>query len=383
MAGDMTSRERVLAAYAGQEPDRVPIVFRTVRPLEGRWRNRVERAEVLLGMGVDDVLPVGLPTVHGPHVTASVWKEAAEPYPVLHKRWETPAGTLHASVQLTDDWQPKDVPLYADQSWSRGVEFLVKGPEDLDALDAILADPRQGDLAAWRERVRETRAAADRLGVVLQGNMWPAPLYAKGFIGPMRAILAVREEPELLDEVLRRVHRWTRQGLELLLDAGVDVVYRSGCYETVDFFAPEDVRRFFMPILKADVELCHQAGVPLHSFAQTGVAPFIEDYVEMGVDVLSALDTRGANPLDLADVKRRVDGRCCLMGGVDNRTPFTDGSPEQMERTVLDVLRILAPGGGYILSTSGTLFPETVEANVMAFIEAGLKWGRYPLELAD
>jgi len=52
-----------------------------------------------------------------------------------------------------------------------------------------------------------------------------------------------------------------------------------------------------------------------------------------------------------------------------------------MGETVLEMLRILAPGGGYILSTCGMLFPEASEENILAFIEAGRKYGQYPLSL--
>ena len=310
-------------------------------------------------------------------MTAHVRREQTDTGPVLHKEWRTPVGTLRASARLTDDWQPEDLPLYSDHLWGRGLEFLVKGPSDLAALDLVLGDPRAGDVAAWRERHRKLRCGADRLGVVLQGAITGASIYAMGLLGPKRAIMAVRDEPELFRQLLQRTQRWTAQSVELLLEAGVDVLYRSGCYETVDLFSPSDVREFFMPLLKEDVALCHQAGVPLHNFAQTGVGPFIGDYPEIGVDILSSLDTRGVNPLDLAEVKRQTAGRCCLMGGVDNRDPFITRPASDMESSVLEVLRVLAPGGGYILSTCGTIFPEGKEENVLAFIEAGLFLHRF------
>jgi len=378
---ELTSRERLEIAYDCGEPDRVPIVLRPLLPMEHHWGNAIERAEYLLGLGADDVLTVPPPFRPHPDVTSRVWREDGEPYPILHKEWRTPAGDLHASVYLTPDWQVKDIALYSDHAWSRGIDYLVKSEADLDALDYILHDPRDGDLSAFREKFQHLRNEADRLGVVLQGNVRAAPLYAMGFMGGKRCITAVRDEPDLFAELLRRVHRWSKQSMSLLLEMGVDVIFRSGCYETVDFFAPRDVREFFMPILKEDVELCHQAGVKFHFFAQTGIAPFLEEYADIGVDILSSLDTGGVNGVDLADVKRRIGDRVCLMGGVDNREPFLNQSPSEMERTVLEVLRVMAPGGGYILSTTGMIFPEGKEENILAFIRAGRKYGRYPLNL--
>ena len=85
--------------------------------------------------------------------------------------------------------------------------------------------------------------------------------------------------------------------------------------------------------------------------------------------------------MDLSECRSRIGESVCLMGGVDNRTPFTDGTREGMERHVIDVLRVLAPGGGYILSPAGMVFPEGRPENIQAFIDAGRRWGRYPLSL--
>lgn len=374
----MNSRERLLTAYRCDTPDRVPIVFRAILPFEHRWRNQVERAETLLGLGADDLLTLSPPTAH-PEITTRSWCEECEPYPLLHKVYETPAGALHTAVQLTPDWQVDDLPLYSDHAWSRGVEPLVKTMDDLAALRYVLGRPRAEQLEEWRRQAAQLRSEADRLGVVLQGAMHPAPLYAMGFLGGGRCLLLVRDDPDLFAAVVRVVAEWSTFGLELLLAAGVDVVYRSSCYETVDFFAPSDVRDLFMPVLAEDIGRCHAAGIPLHSFAQTGVMPFLEDYAVVGLDILSSLDPAGANPMDLRAVKASLGGRCCLMGGVNNREPFLREPPERMEQTVRDTLAVLAPGGGYILSPAGMIFPEGSEENILAFIAAGRRLGRYPL----
>jgi len=381
MSGELSSAERVRLAFARETPDRVPILYRGTDPWAGRWRDQVERARFMLDLGADARLNLGVPAPMHPEVSSRVWREEAEPYPILHKAWRTPAGELHASVQITEDWQVRDVPLYSDHAWSRGVEYMVKSEADLEALRYVLHDPREADLSGHREHAAAVRRQADELGVIVQGNMIPAPLYAMGFIGGEPMMMAVRDDPELVRATLQVAHEWATASLELLLEAPIDCVYRSNCYETVDLFAPRDVRELFMPLLEADARLCHEAGVPLHGFAQTGIMPFLEDWADAGVDIISSLDPLGPNAMDLAETKRRVGDRCCLMGGVDNRGPFIEGTAEEMEETVIETLRIMAPGGGYILSPAGMIFPQGKEENLLAFIEAGRRWGRYPLDL--
>ncbi len=60
-------------------------------------------------------------------------------------------------------------------------------------------------------------------------------------------------------------------------------------------------------------------------------------------------------------------------------------TPDEMEELVKRQIRDAAPGGGMILApTAGPYAAQLTERqqeNTLRFIEAGLKWGRYPLEI--
>lgn len=370
MGSEMTSRERVNNAIEFKEVDRVPILFRSIECMS------LDRPRELLDLGADDIIRIGPPPVPGPEVRVRSWREEAEPYPILHTEWSTPAGALHASARMTEDWQPAELPLYSDHQWSRGLDFPVKSEADLAALDYILADPFDCDTTQHREACEATVARARELGVAVWANVSASTLFAMGLMGGHRAMYAPLDEPEFFEELIERVGRRTRRQIEWLLALEVDIFYRSGCYETVDLYSPDHVRHFFMPQLEADLELIHGAGAKLHNFAQTGVMPFLDDYAAMGLDLLSSLDVKGTNPMDLAETKSRIGDRVALMGGVDNRRLFEQASAEEMDGAVRDTLEIMAPGGGYILSTCGMIFPHAKPENVIAFIEAGRRYGR-------
>ncbi len=381
MTPKMSCKERLLATINFQPTDRVPIVLRSVVPLQHNWTDAVSRAEYLLGLGIDDVISFGPPWLYHPEVTTESWREETQSYPILHKRFRTPAGPLHMAARLSADWQPDDLPLVADHLWARAVEPLIKTEADLDALDYILYDPCQLNLDSFREQTAYYKHEAQRLAVPLMGSITSAPNAVFCFLGAKEMMLTIRDDPELVREALQRAQAWTRANLELLLEFGVDLVYYSGCYETVDFWSPTDVREFFLPLVAELVEISHQAGAKFHYFTQTGSMPFLNDYAQMGVDVLSALDNYGTNGTDPAAAKRLIGDQVCLMGGIDPREPFEQGSPEDVRRAVLEMLRVMAPGGGYILSTTGSLWAPAQLENIRAFIKWGLQYGKYPLDL--
>lgn len=380
-SNDLSPRERLLTVLDFKEPDRVPVTVRNVRPMEHLWASREERLEVLLGLGVDEPVTVTPRLPRHPDVTVRSWTEEAEPYAIRHTAFETPAGTLHVSAKHTPDWQPRDVPLFSDHIWSRGVEYLIKGRDDLPALDYVLADPTDDDANDFLTNATAARELADRYGTWLQSSLHGGSIEAMSLLGTRNMMFLLHDDRALVEETLARVSRWGDRVLEVILRAGVDIVYRSGCYETIDFWSPTQVRELFMPILARQTRMCHEAGARMHHFIETGGMPFLEDYAEMGVHILSALDDNGANPMELAECRRVLGGRVCLWGGVDPREPFERGTPEDARREVLRVLRIMAPGGGYVLSTTGTFQEAAKEENVRAYIEAGKQFGRYPLDL--
>ncbi|MGD8240672.1 MAG: hypothetical protein PVH68_19125, partial [Armatimonadota bacterium] len=263
-SNDLSPRERLLTVLDFKEPDRVPVTVRNVRPMEHLWASREERLEVLLGLGVDEPVTVTPRLPRHPDVTVRSWTEEAEPYAIRHTAFETPAGTLHVSAKHTPDWQPRDVPLFSDHIWSRGVEYLIKGRDDLPALDYVLADPTDDDANDFLTNATAARELADRYGTWLQSSLHGGSIEAMSLLGTRNMMFLLHDDRALVEETLARVSRWGDRVLEVILRAGVDIVYRSGCYETIDFWSPTQVRELFMPILARQTRMCHEAGARMH-----------------------------------------------------------------------------------------------------------------------
>ena len=103
MKAEISSRERTLAAINHEEADHVPIQFRGVTCFQHLWRSHHERVDVLLGMGADDQVHIGIePSVH-PDVTIRDWfdRESDTGYRLACREYDTPAGTLRAVMRCT------------------------------------------------------------------------------------------------------------------------------------------------------------------------------------------------------------------------------------------------------------------------------------------
>jgi hypothetical protein len=71
----------------------------------------------------------------------------------------------------------------------------------------------------------------------------------------------------------------------------------------------------------------------------------------------------------------------CLWGGINPEEDIERAAPRQIRSAVIDVLLAAGQGGGFVLSTGGSLYDPNCKDKVMSFIEAARALGRYPLDI--
>ncbi len=107
------------------------------------------------------------------------------------------------------------------------------------------------------------------------------------------------------------------------------------------------------------------------------VAPFIPDFVEMGVDILNPVQISAAG-MDPAVLKRDFgDDIVFWGGGCDSQQVLPFGSPQEVNDEVRRRMDELAPGGGFVFAPVHNIQPEVPAKNVVAMYEAAHKYGRY------
>lgn len=385
MQGEMSSRERTLAAINHQQPDRVPIFFRGVAPLEHLWRNKHERIDVLLGLGVDEKATIGIgPSIH-PDVTVRDWfdEESDSKYRLACREYRTPEGTLRTIVRCTNDCAYEGgVLLTSNYNISRGVEFLVNGREDLPKLAYLIGEPDREDIARFRDEAKREKKFAGERGILVEGGAGPSGDFAFLLCGTNLLYLA-QDDPDFVEELMEMTYNAGLKCLEIVLDEGVDTVNAGGCYETAPLWSPQLYDRLFAPRLEKKVRLAHQAGVKLSYFSTGDFVPHLDTLLRTGVDIVNAIRPFHGGINDMRLLKQRIGHRICLWGGMNPEEHIETGSPEHVRRSVAEVILAAASGGGFVLSTGGAIYDEGCYDNVMAFIEAAHEFGSYPIDAAQ
>lgn len=405
----MRSRERLLSVIKGEKPDHIPLycwVFGFTAPKRLRWiqkgrevihwytmrlehihtlpepwdvKQDFERVDRWLSLGLDDILDVSVPWSVHPEVTIRDWRKppsTEEPYSLLCRKYNTPAGILKHIVRQTKEnqepgWviQPEKVPLFEDFNIPRAVRHAVSGPEELPKLRYLLQDPTSEQLREYKERIDQVKKFAADRGVLVQG--WSAfgidsIVWLSGVEG---AVITAIENSNFFQEFVDIMFEFDKRRTEIMLDiGGIDMVVQRGWYSSTDFWSPELFRRFVLPHLKELVSMVHQAGLRFAYVMTTGVMPMLEMLKEANIDLLYFVDPV-QDKVDMKLFKQKLDGQFALAGGVNSSLTLKEGSDEEIHKAVHNAVKTLGPDG-FILSPVDALFPDTPWQSVETMIES-------------
>lgn len=151
-----------------------------------------------------------------------------------------------------------------------------------------------------------------------------------------------------------------------------DVAYVNGM-----LFSPVFWREHFKPIVKEQIRICHDAGIPVIYHGCGNASVIYEDFIEMGLDAYNPLEAKAG--LDVVELRRQFGHRMGFCGNIDALAWANDPLPE-LEAQVMRKLNA-AKGGGYIVQSDHSV-PSNVSAERFEFVlNLVRKHGAYPLNL--
>lgn len=367
----MTSRERLIRTIEGEIPDRVPIsTYELVGHNPDAWENREPSYRRLMDHireHTDCMYMVEIPMANRlpERRTVERWTEGGWHYTrtVLH----TPKGDLRSLHSERDEIKTR---------WT--IEHLLKNLDDIDAWLSIPFEPSPVDLGDYRRRQADL---GDR-GVMLISIDDPICVAAELFeVGEFTIQATLRPERTryLLDAIFER----QRHHLAGVLRAGVGKAIVRICgpeYATPPFLPPDAFDRFVVPYVRRYVEMIREAGAYARIHCHGCIGQVLGSIASMEPDALDPIEPPPDGDVTLAEVKRRIGDRVCLMGGIELRD-LENVRPGEMDRIVREALAAAKKGGRYVIMPTAApinipLSPRT-ERNYLEFIDAALRHGAY------
>jgi uroporphyrinogen decarboxylase len=170
---------------------------------------------------------------------------------------------------------------------------------------------------------------------------------------------------EALDD---RVERWTTGLAVQLARLGVDALWFGEDLgsQTSMLISPDQWRERYKPRHKRIIDAVRKEApditVIMHS--DGAVAPLIDDFIEMGVDVYNPVQPNvpGSDPEELV---QKYGGRICFFGGIDQQALLPGGDRLAIKNELEFRAKVLGGRGGYLMAPAhiiqSDVSMETVE----------------------
>ncbi len=357
----MTPRERTIATFLFEKPERLPFVPGWPREStlkawhrEGLPPNADWYSTLCAEIGIEPEVPK---VIGSPGVVFQMVPEFEQK--VLERR---------AHSLVVQDWKGNicEISDAYDVSYLGGtggkIDFVtrrwlkcpVENWRDWEAMKTRYDadDPRRFPVD-FEERCRILRGRDSYLDISISGPFWQLREWM-GFEGLCMAFL---EQPDLVKAMVKFWEEHVSTLLDRLFRHCVpDGIHLSEdmAYKEKAMISPEMCREFLMPTWKRWGAQAHEAGVPVYAVDSDGdVGELIPLWIESGFQMNDPLEVAAGN--DLPAYRERFGRHMAYAGGVDKRAMAQGG---EVIRKEMERLTPAIHAGGYLPSCDHGIPPD-------------------------
>jgi hypothetical protein len=370
---------RMDAALHHREADRVPVSDFFWGSFLERWKRELglpATADIYRHYDLDWIVTV--PNMDPRIRSFQVLRESAEEVTVrtgygavIRKVFADP---MPAFLSFDTDTLEKMAALDFDDPWDER-RFFSGGDNQL----AGVGDGFSRDLPPWIHTVKSLHPDFPVYGSICEGHeqLWR-------IIGSQNVLLWIGLYPDQLARFIERLGEFLVQMTKAQIRAAAGlldgmVIWGDVAYVNGMLFSPDFWRAHFKPIVREQIRVCHEAGLPVIYHGCGNAKAILDDFVEMGLEAYNPLEAKAG--LDVVELRRRYGHRLGFCGNMDVLAWAGAPLPE-LKRIVLRKLNA-AKGGGYIFQSDHSV-PGNVSAERYQYvIELVRKHGTYPLSLGE
>jgi uroporphyrinogen decarboxylase len=351
----MDSKERVMTALHHQEPDRVPVNFRSTDEVIAKLSKRL----VLDYRGLLEHFQVDfrevIPAYTGPELSP------------------LPDGSL------PDIWGVGRKEVVTDNSRDVLVTHNpLKELNDAGGLDSVnWPTPDHFDFADI-DKMCDGYAgfAVSTEGIHAEGYHGVFHLLTYLY-GMEKVMMDLVLNEELVQQTIDRIMDYFVAYYSRLFEAGkgkIDFLFYKDDFGTQNslLISRDMFVKFFKPTLQKLVDLTESFDSTLILHSCGNVLEIIPDLIDAGVKVLDPIQVT-AKGMDIDVLKQKYGEKLTFHGAIDTQQLLPRGTPEEVKKTVENTIAVLGKGGGYFFSPSHRLQQDTPVENVLAMYEAALE----------
>jgi len=348
--------ERFLTALNREEPDRVPL---------GEFLMDREVKEAFLGKHVGDALRY---EDYDLEADVEFWYRARYDYIHLVPNY---LGLFETKWRMGESEIKYESGKY-ERAWAEEGTAVIASLEDVERYRWPTLEE-----VGFEHVERLPELLPDGMGMT--SGTWGIMEMTRFLMGFENFCLATIEQPEVVDAVFEKVGNLLLQIFSRVahMDAVGALWYADDVASAEALFVrPEFLREHLFPWMSKIAAVANEVKKPLIYHCDGVMWEILDDVVEMGFAAIQPVEPKA---MDIVEVKKRYGDRLALLGNIDIGGSLGRGTPEEVRREVRMRIRQLAPGGGYIVSSSNSIANYIPLENYKAMIQATLDYGKYPI----
>ena len=332
-------------------------------------------------------------------------REAPDRVPMDY--WATPEATEKLCRHLECDLDEACRRLHIDRPYSVGGRYIGPPPEEGADLFGVRKQSVDYGSGVYEETVNAPLAEYDSVEEIEANYSWPNPdwwdyshlpeqvegeedqivrgggsepfLRYKQLRGEEQAFMDLLVHPEIvhycLDKLFDLAYEETRRIFETIPGV-VSITYVAedlGGQQSL-MIGIDQIREFLWPRMKRMMDLTRQHGSFVFTHSDGAIREVLPDLIDLGAQVLNPIQWR-CGGMEREGLKRDFGDQLIFHGAMDNQQTLPFGTVDDVRQEVLDNLRILGEGGGYILCPCHNIQSVSPPENIVAMYETGYAEG--------
>lgn len=376
MSNEWTSRRRLLTALSCGVPDRVPVSsYELVGYNSQAWENHEPSYARLMERVRADTDCIAM---WGPTSDAR-FLASAHQVPIDRRQERQGTFTRTTAILHTPKGDLRQV-TQEDENvhtcWE--VEHWCKSVGDVDKALSVPYAPVTYDARDY-ERIK---SEVGEHGIIMPSLSDPAHM-AAALMKFEDYLLWAFEETEHYARAVEVLAERVMENLRRELAVCVADLYRI-CgpeYMTPPYTPPALFERFMVPHVTAMTRLVHERGGKVRLHCHGKIGRVLDMIIATGCDGTDPCEPPPDGDIELDELKRRCAARKVSLFGNMELKLLEMGTPQDVRAAVRRAMDQAKAGGGFVLMPTAApinipVSPAT-EANYMAFIDAGLEFGKY------
>ena len=182
--------------------------------------------------------------------------------------------------------------------------------------------------------------------------------------------------PKQVERLLEQICEYNLRVIDIMTEYDIDGVYFGDDWGQQKglIMGPDHWRRFIKPHLKRMYARVKARGKFVLAHSCGDIEQLFPDLIDIGLD---AYNTFQPEIYDIHAVKQEFGGYLSFWGGISTQHILPMGTPDQVRAEVIEIMRVMGVGGGYIAAPTHSVPYDVTPENLLAMLDVFTNQEKY------